>query len=216
MGFLEKAWEEREDVVYKRLFGSLGAGIYPLDEKIFQENFKQENLDPRWFFYGVFKSPPNEKRDSWLYISSGMSNPWESEVREDYSGFGTEFVLETDKEVDWGVTVVRNLVAYNILLGHGRFGDYPLLNYGDRIPFSLIREGGEPIITHMLMMKPRHYDTSFQLMSGEVDFLHVMGITAVEYTYAKAHGSEALEKKLVDEGVYPFTNKNRETIACFD
>ncbi|WP_020586209.1 suppressor of fused domain protein [Desulfobacter curvatus] len=158
MSFLEKSWEEREEKVYKKLFGDLGPGIYPLDIEIFTKKFKQDNCDPRWLHYGVFKSKPNENRETWLYISSGMSNPWESEQPKEYSGFGTELVLEAREDANWAIDVVRTMVAYSILLAHGRMGDFPMLDYGHRIPFKILPDNDEPpTITHVIIAEPDHY-----------------------------------------------------------
>jgi hypothetical protein len=212
MDLLEKAWEEREEVFYKKLFRDIGSGIYPLDFDIFAKNFNQELCDPRWLHYGVFKSPPYNERPTWLYVSSGMSNPWESDEPEEYSGFGTEFILETNEEADWAINIVRNLVAYNILLAHGLIGDFPMLDYGHRIPFSILPASGEnPIITHLMIVEPDHYQKSFTLSSGRVNFLHIIGITQEELKFAKASSSEGLLVILKTNNVYPITDRNRNS-----
>jgi hypothetical protein len=212
MSLLEEAWEEREEVVYKQIFQDIGQGIYPLDFEIFAENFNQESCDPSWMTYGVFKSPPNKTRPTWLYVSSGMSNPWESDEPEEYSGFGTEFVFETNEEADWAINIVRNLVAYNILLAHGLMGDFPMLDLGHRIPFSIMPANGEsPIITHLMIVEPDHYQKYFDLSSGRVNFLHVIGITQEELKLAKASSSDDLLAILKKNNVYPITDRNRSS-----
>ena len=86
-----------------------------------------KGVDPRWLTHGVFKSQPSETRKTWAYVTSGMSNPWESEVPEEYSGLGVEFVMETDEEADWAIEVLQTLMAYNLLLATGQMGDFPTL-----------------------------------------------------------------------------------------
>lgn len=211
MDLLENAWEEREEVIYKQLFQDIGQGIYPLDFDIFAKNFNQESCDPRWLHYGVFKSPPHKNRPTWLYVSSGMSNPWESDEPEEYSGFGTEFILETNEEADWAIDIVRNLVAYNILLAHRLMGDFPMLDRGHRVPFSILPASGEaPIITHLMIVEPDHYQKSFTLCSGRVNFLHIIGITTEELKLAQANSSDELLAMLKTNGIYPTTDRNRE------
>lgn len=205
MNFLEKAWAEREEQKYKEIFGDLGEGIYPLDAEVFTQQYKQENIDPRWLHYGVFMSPPNNSRDSWAYISSGMSNPWEKEEKDEYSGLGVEFILETKQKSAWAIEVIRSLIAYNILLSVGRFGDLPMLDYGHRIPMNLA-----PSISHIMMVSPSHYPDHIDLMSGRVDFLHAIGITEEEYSFAKEHSSSELNEKLKEDGIYPLTARNRQ------
>ncbi|MCG8453462.1 MAG: suppressor of fused domain protein [Spirochaetales bacterium] len=213
MSLLEDSWEQREEVIYKNLFGDLGECIFPLDEDIFINGFKQESYDPRWLHHGVFSSPPNGDRKTWLYVTSGMSNPWEAEQVEEYSGFGTELVMETKEKSDWAMNVLRKLMAYNILLAHGIYGDCPLLDYWHRIPFALSRTNSEEInICYMMIVTPNHYPQSIELKSGKVDFLHIIGITEKELEYAKKNGSNELYKLLVKEKIAPVTYRDRSCI----
>jgi hypothetical protein len=192
MSLLEDSWEQREEQIYPDLFGETGPGIFPLDALLFKEQFGVDEIDPRWLHYGVLKCAPTNKRESWIYISSGMSNTWESEEPQEYSGFGTEFLLETESESDWAINVLRSLVAFNILLSVGHYGDKPLLDYGDRIPMSI-----EPNISNLMVVRPHHYPESFDLISGKVDLLQITGITAKELQFAKENGSDVLANKLL-------------------
>ncbi len=106
MSLLEDAWEEREEVVYPEVFSDTGPGIYPLSNGVF-EQLDAQSVDPRWLTHGVFQSPPNDTRNTWVYVTSGMSNPWESEEPQDYSGFGVEFVIETEQEATWAICIFR-------------------------------------------------------------------------------------------------------------
>jgi hypothetical protein len=111
----------------------------------------------------------------------------------DYSGFGTEFILEVKTEVDWAINTLRSLVAFNILLSIGHYGDKPLVDYGDRIPLFI-----EPNIASLMVVKPSQCSESFDLISGKVDVLQVTGITIEELKYAKIHGSDSLAKLLLE------------------
>lgn len=115
---LEEVWGQREETIYGQLFRDKGKGIYVLDSDIFLKRFKQESLDPRWLHYGIFQCPPNTNRKTWLYVSSGMSNPWGKEpseyTEEEYSGLGVEFVMETPEESSWAIRILQDMVAYNI------------------------------------------------------------------------------------------------------
>ena len=180
MSLQEDSWEQREEQIYPELFGGTGEGIYPLDASLFKNQFGVDDVDPRWLHYGVFKCAPTIERNTWLYVTSGMSNAWESDNPEEYSGFGTEFILETDEENDWAINTLRSLVAFNILVSVGHYGDKPLLDYGDRIPMSI-----EPNISSLMVVKPNQFPESFDLISGKVDILQITGITALELDYAK-------------------------------
>jgi len=193
MSLLEGSWEQREEQIYPELFGGTGEGIYPLDASLFKNQFGVDDVDPRWLHYGVFKCAPTIERNTWLYVTSGMSNAWESDNPEEYSGFGTEFILETNGENDWAINTLRSLVAFNILVSVGQYCDKPLLDYGDRIPMSI-----EPNISSLMVVKPNQFPESFDLISGKVDILQITGITAQELDFAKENSSEALANRLFE------------------
>lgn len=193
MSLLEDSWEQREEQIYPALFGETGEGIYPLDATLFKNQFSVDSIDPRWLHYGVFKCAPTKDRRTWIYVTSGMSNPWELDKPDEYSGFGTEFILETENESDWAINTLRSLIAFNILVSVGHYGDKPLVDYGDRIPMSI-----EPNIASLMVIKPNQFPESFDLISGKVDILQVTGITAQELDYAKENGLDVLTSKIFE------------------
>ena len=206
MSLLERAWEQREQENYRTLLGNTGEGICPLAFELFKNQFGCESIDPRWLHYGVFKCSPNEKRNTWLYISSGMSNPWDAEEKEEYSGLGVEFVLETEKDELWAIPLVQSLVAFNILLSVGKYGEKPLLQLWARIPQPI-----KPNISHLVLGMPVNLPGTFELVSGKVDLLQIVGITNEEFIEAKKLGTPAICELLKVNGVYPITDPNRES-----
>ena len=187
MSFLEEAWEEREEKLYKELFGGTGKGIYPLTAELFTNNFGAESIDPRWLHYGVFSCPPTEERNTWVYVSSGMSNPWESDKKEDFSGLGIELLSESEAESAWGIQLLQNLTAYNILLSVGKFGEQPMLDYGHRIPTKIA-----PNLSHVVLSSPLSFPKSIELKSGKVDLIQVIGVTPQELEFAKNSSTSEL------------------------
>lgn len=157
---LEEVWEQREEVVYPRLFGPKARGIFVLDIDLFLKTFKQESVDPRWLHYGVLEHGPTE-RGTYMHVTSGASNPWEVEpedyAKQEFSGFGTELVLEVAQSGDWPILVLQRLLAFNILLVHGRYGESPPLDYGHRVPLggSLVQGSA---LTHLLIALPDTYE----------------------------------------------------------
>lgn len=212
---LEAVWEHREEVVYPRLFGPKARGIFVLDFDLFRNIFKQESVDPRWLFYGVLEHGPTD-RGTYHYVTSGASNPWEVEpedyATQEFSGLGTELVLETLDSADWPIVVLQRLLAFNILLAHGRYGDSKPLDYWHRVPLGGSITG-DSVVRHLLIAPPDAYPAQFSLVSGKVDLLHVVGITEKERDYGKAHGSEALLKLLKDHDAFPVTDPDRICIA---
>lgn len=91
-------------------------------------------------------------------------------------------------------------------------GEKPLLDYGDRIPLkNSITPDFESKIRNLIITKPTHshYQSSFVLKSGKVDFLHFLGITDAELVFGKNNGSDVLLERLKQENVYPLTDPRR-------
>ena len=216
MSSLEAVWEQREEAVYPGLFGKVSRGIFALPSDLFDEVFGQTNIDPRWLHHGVLEFGPTSPRNTWLYVTSGTSNPWEQEPSEydpeAYSGIGVELVLEAPVQSDWAIGCLQKLLAYNILLAHGRFGDADPLDYGARVPLGgPINGDPSSTLRFIVIAEPSNFSSSFQLASGRVDLLQVIGITEAERDFAKAEGHDALIARLQEGGVSSLTDPGRKS-----
>lgn len=213
MSSLEEVWAHREKTVYPKLFGMPSRGIFPLDAEIFDRVFDVQDVDPRWLHLGVMEFQPTPARTSWLYVTSGASNPWETKPQDyrpdDYSWLGMEFVIEVPAQADWPIYVLHRLLAYQLLVSHGHFGDFEPVSYGDRVPGGGSIDSAGSKLTFLAIAKPMHYESTVQLDSGLFDFLHVVGITEQERDYAKANSTEDLIEKLKMHGAYPVTDSKR-------
>lgn len=207
MSFLEECWEEREEISYKEIFGDTGPGIFPLSNDIF-DRMNAKSIDPRWLTHGVFKCPPTGNRNTWAYVTSGMSNPWETEEPEEYSGLGVEFLMETENEETWAIEVLQTLMAYNLLLATGQMGDFPPLDYGHRVPLALSES-----IKAMMFAHPVNFTDHFSIKSGRVDLLQAVGITPSELDVAKQTSSDKIKQKLVSNTGGLVTSKERASFA---
>ena len=207
MSFLEDAWTQREEETYKTIFGETTSKIYPLSYNTFKQ-YNCKNIDPRWLTYGVLKSKPTKDRNTWAYVTSGMSNPLESDVCEKYSGLGMEFVIETNEECNWAIEVLQTLMAYNILLSVGKFPNFSIFDYGSRVPLALSKN-----IIAMLFTYPVNFPNDFLLQSGKVDLMQVIGITSLESERAKQTSSQELALKLIDITGGLITDKERPSIV---
>lgn len=210
--WFEEAWGVREEEIYPDLFGADGDGIYVLDGDVF-EAFGKGGVDPRWLTHGVFKFPPNEKRDSWLYVTSGLSNAWHDEQNQPdgWSGLGCEIVMETAEDLEWALVHLQRVLAFQILLGWGRYKGKPLLGVGDRIPIRGPIDGEESELTWCLVAPPSGYPSEFKLPTGRVAFLHLVGITEAEASFARDKGYQGLLEKLQPHG-YPVTAAGRVSV----
>src|SRR5262245_35209430 len=73
--WFERVWARREDEVYRGLFGDLGGGVHTATIVHFAR-LQQSPRHPGWLHHGVFGCPPHGGRDHWIYVTSGLSNPW--------------------------------------------------------------------------------------------------------------------------------------------
>jgi hypothetical protein len=217
---LEAVWAEREEIVYPKMFGPASRGIFVLNADIFTKIFQQESIDPRWLTHGVFEFAPTPSRQSWLYVTSGLSNPWETSPADynpsGYSEIGIEFAIESLTQSDWPIVLLQRILAYNILLCAGRYGEPRSLDYGHRIPLGAPITSEKPtenlLLSHVVLAKPKHYPSTFSLASGKVDLLHLIGITESERDYAKSHSSDELVELLIQHGAAPITDPHRNFV----
>jgi hypothetical protein len=214
---LEKVWEYREEVLYPALFGKVSRGIFPLEAETFTRLFGQQEIDPRWLFLGVCEFNPTPLRNSWLYVTSGASTPWETAPEDyhssEYSWLGIEFVLEVPEQADWPIHALRRLLTYHLLACHGRLGQATPMDYGHRIPAGGPVDGSRNSeLTFFAVAKPGHYKASAQLDSGRFDFLHLIGITEREREFARMSSTEDLIARLEAGGAYPVTDPGRTSV----
>ncbi|MGC6489552.1 MAG: suppressor of fused domain protein [Planctomycetota bacterium] len=211
--WFEKLWTDREDRVYRSLFGDLGQGVYTAGEATFQR-FGQGQPHPGWLNHGVFACPPHEERSSWVYVTSGLSNPWNLDrPGKDPSGFagvGFELVVESHEQADWAVPLLHNLMAYELLVAVGTYEGAELFEYGNRVPLNAsVTPDFDSQLRWLLVEQPKHYPSSFELAAGRVDFFHLVGATDAEVEFARKNSQDNLLQLLKDKGVHPFTDAAR-------
>ncbi len=210
---LEEVWQIREEELYPGLFGPGGRGIFPLDQSVFAR-FGEVSVDPRWLSYGVWEFAPTDARRSWAYVTSGHSNPWDVDPA-DYepgglSGAGVEFLFETDVQGDWAIRVLQNMLAFDLLLGAGHFGDRPPFGLHDRVPLNAPLDGrAETQLRALTTLSPPGFPDEVALPSGRFQFLQFAGITEDEADFGRANGGVALMERLTEAGALPVTQVGR-------
>jgi len=178
------------------------------------ETFKQESFDPRWLHYGVFEFEPKAGRNSWLYVTSGMSNDWEAEHPDPQttSGLGCEFVLETPGSARWAIFRLLHAMAFQILLCHGRYpGREPLADY-DRLPLRSSIRSEPSALTFLMLAPPIGFPRQAQLESGPFEFYQLVGITETEAAFARSHEGAVLVEMLRKHGAFPVTDSDRQSV----
>ena len=208
-----RVWEDREERIYPELFGAYSKGIYPLTADILTRLFKQESINPRWLHYGVFQFAPTDRRRSWLYVTSGMSNAWEDDSPNpaSVSGLGCEFLLETTGESEWAIHRLLHLMAFQILLAHGRYPDREMLGEFDRLPLRAPIVGDSQL-TWLMIAPPIGVPEEVRLDSGTFRFSHVVSLTEVEVAHARTAGAADLLDRLSRAGFYPLIDVSRESV----
>jgi len=121
----------------------------------------------------VFEFAPSSHRDSWLYVTSGYSNPWEQDP-EDYdpegeSGSGVEFTFSVSERGNWVIETLQAMLAFDLLLGAGRFPGGQRFSLHDRIPLRAPLNGNADCrIRNLVLVEREDGPQEFSLPSGEV------------------------------------------------
>lgn len=198
---LEDAWEEREDIVYKKLFKDIPDSVYSPEDPSDVVIGGDLLMLACW---GVYEIPPSEDRDYWVYLTTGLSNPLEDTV-EEISGFGCELMIRLPKKSPWAINLLFNLMGY-VLTTEKPF------EQGHRMPLnSPIQAGSDTALNTILFWAPEDMQGSLELKSGEFQLLDLIGITEDEFQFAKANSSEALISKLKQLPNFPVTDVERSS-----
>ena len=214
--WFERVWEYREETLYPRLFGTQNqGGIYVLTFELFKNGFDAPDVDPRWLHHGVLVYPPSPTSRNWRYVTSGLSNAWEDDSPnpEDWSGMGLEFVLETAERHEWAIEVTSHILAYQLLLAAGRFGDPRWIEPHARIPLNAPIDGGTSQLTYIVACVANDAPEDLQLESGKFSLLQLVGATQQEIEFARQHGGDELLTRLKEHGAYPATDPDRASVV---
>jgi hypothetical protein len=213
--WLEQVWAHREEVVYPRLFGALESSIAPLSAELFRDMFGQAAIDPRWLHVGVMVAPPTPERASWLYVTSGLSNPWEMQpgAPASRSGLGREFVFECPVRADWPVLRLQHVAAFELLIAAGRYPGCEPLSLYDRLPLrGPLPLAGTSALRWLLVASGAGFPSHVELASGGVDLLSLVAITDDEAALARERGGEVLLARLRATGAFPVSDPERASV----
>ena len=217
--WFQEIWRDREERAYPELFGKLPSTLIPLRlEKLRSILGSGVTIDDNWLHYAVVEVAPNQQHDDWLYVTTGLSQPWKIDDpvkldRNGYSGQGFEMVLRTQERAGWAVDVLHALTAYQLGVYH-EIKRGKLFEYYDWMPLNgpISPNYLETEVRGMFISRPQDYLSRFELRSGQVDLLQIVGITGAELAYGLSLGMGRLEKLLYDQGAAPVTNPARSTI----
>lgn len=218
-GLLERVWGYRETTLYPQLFGNVSSRIYVIPYEMFAETFGQKDVDPRWLHYGVFECAPTAARPSWIYVTSGMSTPWEATEADPnaVSGLGCEFVFESSVQGEWAIRRLLQLMAYQILLCHNRYPGQEPLGPFDRLPLRSPIWDRESELQFLMLASADSEIGTQKLESGVFELIYVVGITEAEAAFARANNSgDMLLGRLRAAGAFPVTDPTRGSVRLSD
>jgi len=213
----EDCWADRDEVEYPKLFGAISEEVYTLEQSGALEAWLEsdlaevQELDPNWGGMGVRVAPPSPDYPYWTYVTSGLSNPFTVAPGQEIeagrpSGIGYEMVIHTKEEAQWPVLRLLDMMAYNLVcmrafaIGHR----YPVEGTLDGSPDTKLN--GFVFVTDP--SRPSH----FELESGKVQLLTLVGVTKNEMAFSRSNGMDKLLAKLVAAGSGYITDTTREQV----
>ncbi|TLX17165.1 suppressor of fused domain protein [Rhizobium sp. MHM7A] len=210
---LETVWEIREEEIYPGLFGPHSRGIFPLEWDLFQK-FGATQIDPRWRHHGIFEFAPTQERASWIYITSGHSNPYDidEDDEEARDEAGVEFALAVTEPGDWAIRCLQSVLAFDTLLCAGHYpGSEPLGLY-DRIPMHAPLNGDPRCSLRTLVITESAAYPSFDTPAGKVTVRSLTAISDKEWELLRQEGADLLIEQLSDAGHHPINDPWRQSL----
>lgn len=214
---LRSAWKERNKI-YADL---LGETFHPVPRTYSPPDVPEPEFKPDSGFRMITQSiadqvipilahPPVPGRDHWVYVTSGLSNPWFQEKPDEVSGFGCELMIKSSKPSLWPIRQLRRLCSY-------------LLSYSGTLSPGLILEMKSPhsvtlpsLLTNMVVWYADEApDTLYQLPSGVFGVFCAIGITEDEAKYAEKsgeYGTWCIQQVLRNTEIGQLSNEARGSV----
>ena len=200
----EDCWADRDEVEFPKLFGNLSESVFTLDQTDALQAWLESDiaevgeLDPNWGPMGVRVAPPTPEYPSWSYITSGLSNPFTLAPGQDIkpgarSGAGYEMVIHTPEEEKWPVFRLLDMMAYSLVCLRA-------FAPGQRFPVQGALDGGESKLGGFVFTVDPQRPASFELPSGTVQLLTLVGATPNELAFVRSNGHARLMERLVAAG----------------
>jgi Suppressor of fused protein (SUFU) len=158
----------------------------------------------------VLAYAPNEQRSHWLYVTSGLSNPWFQEEAGEVSGFGCELMVKSAVAARWPLRLLRRL-SYYILSYSGTLSPGVILNM--QTPLAVRADGGLNNI--FVWYADEAPDCLYQLPSGVFGMFCTVGITEDECQFAESideYGCWSIQQVLRHAGLGQITDPQRSSV----
>lgn len=153
---------------------------------------------------------PTDLRPYWIYLTSGLSNPWFGATDGEVSGFGCELMIKSATDARWPIELLQRL-AYYVLSYSGTLSpgvslimDTPLLPTGKSELEGLI-----------IWYADEAPDCIYQLPFGVFGIFSVIGITQDENDFVRSvdqYGCWCLQQILRLAGHQQITDPKRHSV----
>ena len=227
MGFWEKTWRERSEVIrqaYSDTWPAATVTSFSWSDRIRCPGACALALPP----VEETRDPKRYRRDDWLYLTMGLSQPLDEEqVRLEraalkrYSAFGVEFALIVPSESNWPAQALYQFITH--------MTDGERINWGDRFPFGFHRRNDGNLAVYTgdiagtsieligkiraaLFWRFLFPDWKFTTSTGKFMVLAATGITEAEWRLAKATSSNHLMLLLFRAGIAQRRIPDRECL----
>ncbi len=215
---LIEAWQAR-DALYRKLFGDFTAAspsryeppsltapeaVVPGDSG---GSADPGHEDQR---LTVLSYAPDPLRPYWIYLTSGLSNPWLQQEPEEVSGFGMELMIKTPVESAWPAQVLRTMAFYV-------FNYAATISPGVRIALNGPVSVNAPSELQNLFIwyADEAPEAWYQLPSGGFGIFLAIGIAEDECRYAESvedYGTWCIQELLRQTGVGQLTDPSRKSV----
>lgn len=214
--WFEQVWNTRDDEVYREVFGVEDRKRYPAWPEIYEQELQIPPVVGGWLHHTVVEVTRTDGGGK-LYATSGLSNPWNLDAPGvdpgGMSGVGFELMLETEGHAPWAIHLLHKLMAIELLVATGRIEGAELFEYGNHVPLGGPITNPEPSeLTWLMLDPPRSALPQFELPSGRVDLMQVVGMTAGEQKFAMEKGNMALTDLLQRHTPYPLVDPLRGSL----
>lgn len=225
----DKEWGEwfdgimfhRETVLYPQFFGAQPSEFYSFPENLVSKDGVDLLEESGMSLNLVMEFGPNEKRKSWLYVTSGMSNPVGETPDKidinDFSGIGFEMIIETPEKCKWPVNILHTIMFSQCLIS-ACLVEGELIEYNDIFPIQKDSIADSPINSFVAMVPNErcNYPKEFCLSSGKVDFFSLFGITISEELLFLEKNAELNLPEFFEKAGYPVNNIFRESVEAIN
>jgi hypothetical protein len=218
---LLEAWEARNDL-YRMLFGEYTSSspekyappkVPTTDPSGVTESGGSGDPGDEDQRLTILTYAPDPQRPYWLYVTSGLSNPWYQEEPDEVSGFGYELLMKAPMQAEWPAQVLRTMAFYI-------FNHAAQLSPGMRVALNGPVSVHTPsdLVNLFIWYADEAPDAWYQLPSGGFGVFSAIGITDDECDFAErvTAGTWCIQEVLRQLGFGQITDPNRKSVMQRD